>query len=140
MKKIRFSILINAPREKVWDKLWSDAGYREWTSAFTEGSHAVSDWNEGSRILFLSPGGNGMYGIIEKKAVPSQMTFLHQGEIIDGREEPKDWGGARESYTLSEQNGVTEVMAEMDSTEEFESYFNSTFPKAFALLKAMCER
>lgn len=61
MEKLHFSTNINAPREKVWDTLWNDNSYRKWTSAFMEGSYAETDnWKEGSKVLFLSPGGDGM--------------------------------------------------------------------------------
>ena len=54
MKNMNFDISINAPREKVWEVLWDDASYRKWTSAFSEGSYAVTDnWKKGSKILFL---------------------------------------------------------------------------------------
>jgi hypothetical protein len=52
MKQLHFSTDINAPRETVWNVLWNDATYRDWTSVFAEGSYAVSDWNEGSKIQF----------------------------------------------------------------------------------------
>jgi hypothetical protein len=39
------------------ESMWDDSTYRQWTSAFSEGSHAVSDWKEGSKVLFLSPEG-----------------------------------------------------------------------------------
>ncbi|MEI9912589.1 MAG: hypothetical protein WDO71_24880 [Bacteroidota bacterium] len=57
MQRINFSISINAPKEKVWQVLWNDSSYRQWTSAFSEGSYVVTDnWKEGTKILFLSPG------------------------------------------------------------------------------------
>ena len=55
MKKLQFSIEINAPKEKVWDTLWQDENYRKWTSVFIEGSFAESDWKEGGKIHFLTP-------------------------------------------------------------------------------------
>lgn len=38
MHKLFFEIQIDAPPERVWDVLWSDITYRQWTTAFTEGS------------------------------------------------------------------------------------------------------
>ena len=87
MATLNFSVTINAPKEKVWDVLWSDEGYRKWTAVFTEGSYAESDWKEGSKIRFLSAEGDGMYGIIHKKEPFEQMVFEHQGEIKNGVEE-----------------------------------------------------
>ena len=43
METLNFSININAPKEKVRKVLWDDSSYREWTSAFSEGSYAETD-------------------------------------------------------------------------------------------------
>ena len=53
MEKNEFKILIDAPPEKVWNVLWNDASYPQWTSAFAEGSKVETDWKEGSKV---SPG------------------------------------------------------------------------------------
>jgi hypothetical protein len=139
MKKIEFSIDIHAPREKVWDNLWSDAGYRKWTSAFTEGSYAESDWQEGSTIRFLSPGGDGMFALIESRKDLEEMIFKHLGEIKNGVEEPKDWAGAQEAYYLKEENGVTHLRVSLDTVEDYENYFTEAFKKALQILKQNSE-
>jgi hypothetical protein len=140
MTTLNFSVTINAPKEVVWDKLWSDTSYRQWTSAFAQGSYAESDWQEGSKIRFLTPSGEGMYSIIEKMVPYEQMTFQHLGEIKSGAEEPKDWAGARESYDLEEHDGVTELKVYVDSVGEFENYFQDTFPKALQIVRQICEQ
>ncbi len=35
MSKLNFSIVIDAPKEKVWDTMLEDKTYRIWTEAFT---------------------------------------------------------------------------------------------------------
>jgi Activator of Hsp90 ATPase homolog 1-like protein len=140
MTTLKFSAKINASKEKVWETLWNDTTYRQWTAAFMEGSYAKSDWKEGSKILFLTPKGDGMFSIIEKKIPNEQMTFRHLGEIKNGIEETKDWGAATESYYLAERNGMTNLDVEMDATPEFEQYFNNTFPKALEILKQISEK
>ncbi len=139
MKTLTFDILINAPREKVWQTLWDDKTYREWTSAFTEGSYAKSDWQQGSRIEFLNGKGSGMFSLIDKKVDNSQMTFKHLGEIINGIDIKGDWGDAKESYFLTEKNGQTELKIELDTTEESQTYFAEIFPKALQLVKKISE-
>lgn len=139
MKTLHFSININAPVEKVWNALWQDANYRKWTAVFHEGSYAESDWEEGSKILFLGPGGDGMFSMIEKKTPNKQMTFKHLGELKNGVKESKDWENARESYFLSEKDGGTELKVELDSVGEFEQYFSETFPKALQEVKNIAE-
>ena len=61
MENRNFSVDIKASREKVWNALWGDdSAYRKWSSAFTEGSYAVTDnWKEGTKVLFPDPKGSG---------------------------------------------------------------------------------
>lgn len=139
MKKLKFQIQINAPKETVWNVLWDDQSYRQWTFVFSPGSRAKSDWEKGSRIEFVNETGDGMYALIEEKIPNAQMVFLHQGEIKNGKDTPGDWGQSREAYFLSEQNGQTELNVELDSPEAFQEYFADTFPKALQLVKELSE-
>lgn len=140
MKKVQLSIEIDAPKERVWRVLWDDATYRQWTSVFTEGSHAVTNWQEGSKVLFLGPNGDGMYGIIAKNTPPQFMSFQHLGEVKNNVEVAMEWAGATENYTLSDHVGGTQLLVEMDTLPEFEAYFSGTFPKALAKIKEICEQ
>jgi hypothetical protein len=144
METLKFSIQVNASREKVWDALWNKEHYEKWTAAFSEGSHAVSDWKEGSKILFLDGEGQGMFSIIDKKIPSRQMSFKHLGVVIKGVEQPadektKDWSGAKENYYLSDRNGGTELKVEMDTVEEHAQYFRDVFPKALEIVKQAAE-
>ncbi|MBC8045460.1 MAG: SRPBCC domain-containing protein [Fimbriimonadaceae bacterium] len=144
MQKENFSITINAPKEKVWKVLWDDDTYRKWTGVFSEGSYAESDWKEGSKIKFLSPKGEGMYSVINKKIGNEFMSFKHLGVVKDGIEQPLDeetkkWSGAMEEYTLREENGITNLDVEMDITDEYKDYFKGTWPKALQKVKELVE-
>ena len=144
MHRKKYSVEIKAPKEKVWQVLWSNDSYKKWTSVFCEGSYAESDWEEGSRIRFLSPGGNGMYSTIVKKNEPRFISFRHDGEIKNGVELPLDeksreWAGATENYTLSEDNGTTELIVDMDLSESHEVYFDEHFPKGLAIVRLLAE-
>lgn len=144
MEKMNFSIDINAPKEKVWEVLWGDTTYNKWTSAFAEGSHAVTDWKEGSKVLFLDGKGSGMVSKIESKKENEFMSFKHLGEVKDGVEDTtsekvSQWAGALESYRLKETNGITLLEVEMDITDDFKDYFNNTFPKALDVVKELSE-
>lgn len=142
MITLNYSVTIRSTPAIVWQRLWNDDTYRKWTAAFMEGSYAESSWEQGDKISFLTPGGNGMFGVIENKVVNEQMTFRHLGEIKNGIEEDKNWGNATESYFLSETGDGTllKVILTMDeSNSDFEKYFNETFPKALAVLKQVCE-
>jgi len=149
MYKLQFSIVINAPRKKVWDTMLNDDTYREWTSAFTSGSHYVGDWNQGSKILFLGPDGkgnlSGMVSRIKENRMHEYVSIEHLGffengvEVTTG-EAVKSWAGALENYTFKDINGKTEVLIEMDSNDEFKEMFEETWPKALQRLKELAEK
>lgn len=140
LNRLHFSIDINAPRERVWQVLWDDASYRDWTSAFSEGSYAVSDWNEGSTIQFLDPSGSGMSAIIEKKTSNELMSFKHVAEIKNGQEQPPaQWSGAREKYTLTTSGRGTRLVVELESPDEYRKVFEDMFPKALQRVKTLSE-
>lgn len=144
MKKANFSVKINAPKEKVWETLWNDKTYREWTNVFSEGSHAVSDWKEGSQILFLGPDGGGMFSRIEKMVPNETMEFKHLGMAKDGEKQPsteetKAWEGSMENYYLSQTNGTTDLKVVLDIAEDHEDFFKDAFPKALQKVKEIAE-
>lgn len=147
MEKLNFEISINAPKEKVWNALWEDASYRNWTSAFTEGSYAVTDnWKQGTKVLFLDPKGSGMVSKVAENRPNEYMSFEHLGEVIDGVEDTtsdrvKQWSGATENYTLIETAKGTDLKVEMQGniSGEFKEYFLNTWPKALDKLKVLAE-
>ena len=144
LKQLHYSVVIDALPEKVWKILWSDKTYSEWTSVFSEGSYAVSDWKEGSKIHFLTPAGDGMYSTIQKLIPNKYMSFHHHGVIKNFKEQPLDkesekWSGSAENYTLKEKSGKTLLEIDLDATEEFEEYFQKAFPKAIQLIKQLAE-
>lgn len=145
MEKLSFDIEINAPTHKVWKALWEDSSYKKWTAIFSEGSYAVSDWKEGSKIYFLSKEGDGMNSLIDKMVPNKHMAFRHVGVMKDGKEVPNtdeinSWAGAMEEYFLDEGlNNTTLLTVKMDATEDFKNYFIETFPKALDEVKKLSE-
>ncbi|HKH63515.1 MAG TPA: SRPBCC domain-containing protein [Flavitalea sp.] len=145
MEKQQFRILIDAPRENVWDILWNDQSYREWTSVFSEGSRAETDWAKGSKVLFLSGSGEGMVSRIKENISNEFMSIEHLGIVKGGLEdlesnEVKQWAGALENYTLRDVNGKTELIVDMDVTDEYKDYFQNIWPKALEKVKVLAEK
>ena len=145
MEKNEFKILIDAPPEKVWNVLWNDASYPQWTSAFAEGSKVETDWKEGSKVLFLDGKGQGMISIIAKKKPNEFTSFKHIGTVNNGVEDldspqTKEWAGALENYTLKNTGGKTELVVDMDMTEEYKDYFIKTWPMALDKVKELAEK
>ena len=144
MKKEHYSASIRAPKEKVWEILWGKDTYPKWTAVFSEGSTAITDWQEGSKVLFVNAKGEGMMSRVAKRKEHEYLSFQHLGMVSGGEEittgpEVEAWAGAEESYTLTEENGVTKLDVEMDVAEDMLDYFNDTWPKALDVLKELSE-
>ena len=144
MNRLTFSIMIDAQREDVWRSMLADASYRQWTSAFEDGSYAATDGKAGSKAHFLTPAGNGMVSRIVAHRPNQFLSIQHLGTVKDGVEdttgtEAKGWAGALENYTLREANGSCILTVDMDVQDDYRSYFQATWPKALAKLKEIVE-
>jgi len=144
MEKLVFNIDIKASKEKIWKVLWDDETYRKWTSAFCEGSYVKTSWNEGDKIYFLGPTGEGMNSIIETKIPNEYMAFKHVGEIKDFKEvspteETLKWVGAMETYRLTQKDDLVDLQAEVDVIEKHIDYFKEAFPKGMEKIKELSE-
>ena len=143
MKTLHFKTSIEAPASIIWGILWDEASYPKWTAPFGEGSHAVSDWKEGSPVSFLGSDGGGIQSVIEKLKPNRLMLFKHIGVLKEGKphedESHKDWAGAHEKYELSDVDGHTILHVDVDTTEQFSEYFSAKFPLALEVVKKLAE-
>lgn len=149
MEKLRQTVFINAPRERVWDVMLAQDTYRQWTSAFHPGSYYKGDWSEGSKILFLgpSPDGSGEGGMVSRIRENRPHEFIsieHLGIVHDGIEdtespEAKKWAPAYENYTFADIAGGTELTIEMDIDEKEKETFGKMWADALSRLKTIAE-
>jgi uncharacterized protein YndB with AHSA1/START domain len=145
-KTLRFSTLIQAPRQRVWQLMLAPESYRDWTSAFAEGSTYRGSWDAGQRIRFLGPTGEGMVAEIAENRPGEFVSIRHLGEIRqDGTEDldspaVRAWAPAYENYRFVERDGATEVQVEMDAMPAYEEFMQQAWPKALSRLKDVCER
>jgi len=150
MKKLHYSIQINAPKEKVWHSMLDHASYREWTKAFNTGSYYKGDWSKGSKILFLGPDPKtgeegGMVSRIAENRPYEYISIEHIGIIQNGKEDTtseaaKAWAPAFENYTFVERDGKTQLSVDMDMKEEYIEEFNNMWPEALKKLKEITEQ
>lgn len=145
MKTLHFETSIHAPRSKVWDTMLAPDTYRDWTSAFAEGSYYDGSWEEGGNLRFLGPSGDGMFSRIVENRKHEHILIEHLGILKDGKEDRDNpygqaWAGAKEAYGFSEQNGVTTIRVDVDTAEEMVADFSRMWPDALARLKALCEQ
>ena len=144
VKRIQFTAVIEAPPARVYQLITDPEANRNWTSAFTEGSHFEGSWAQGERIRFLSPTGDGMVSEIAENRPNEFISVRHLGYITAGREDTdseavRAWAPAYENYTLAPHPQGTLMTVDQDVTADFEAYMNQAWPKALARLKALAE-
>lgn len=149
LKTLHFEITINKSAEVVFKTMLNEKTYADWTSEFNPTSHFQGSWKKGSKILFLGMDSEGKTGGMVsriKENIPNRFLCIeHLGVINNGKEittgkEVEDWAGILEIYTFSAKNGRTLLKIDVDSNEEFGSYFTETWPKALKKLKLICEK
>ncbi|WP_423128636.1 SRPBCC domain-containing protein [Gaoshiqia sp. Z1-71] len=145
---LHFEISIHAGAGKVYQTMLDQERWIEWTAEFNPTSSYKGSWEKGSKILFLGSDQDGnMGGMVSriKENIPNRFISIeHLGIIQNDREitsgpEVDGWVGALENYSFTEQNGKTLLSVDLDTNEEFKSYFTETWPKALKKLKTICE-
>lgn len=142
MKEMQFVVEINARREQVWDTLWQDGTFRQWASIIDPGTYMVGELKEGSEVQFISSeNGYGVTSLVEK-LIPGEFLLLrHRADTQDAgkRERANEWTGGKESYRLTEKDGVTTLAVSFGVPPEMEDYFKVAYPKALELVKTLTE-
>lgn len=143
MKEIQFSIEVKASKQKVWDTMWQDEAFRQWASIIDPGTYMVGELKEGNEIQFISAeNGYGVTSLVEK-LIPGEFLLLrHHADTQEKGEQERDkqWTGGKESYTLTEKDGTTNLTVAFDVPLELEEYFNVNYPKALEKLKELAEK
>lgn len=144
MKKVTYEVKIQCPKEKVFSVMLDQEHYRAWTAVFAPGSRYEGKWEEGSNIKFLAEtkeGGTGGMTSLVERLIPNELVRIKHLAMFDGEKqntfEDSDF---YEIYHFTEDGKGTLLMVELDTEEEWESYFDKTFPEALKVLKKICER
>jgi len=148
MDKVQYSVQVAAPVHRVWTTMLEDASYREWTRPFQDGSHFEGSWTVHSVIRFVGPDENGSMGgllarVVEKRT-DAFVAVEYLGQVVDGEDDTeselaRSFVGMRESYAFREENGVTTVTVELDTTDEMREMLAESWPRALALVKELAE-
>lgn len=144
IKRIQFTNTIRASAAVVWRHITSLESYRRWTSAFAEGSHFEGSWEQGAKIRFLAPSGDGMVAEIAESRKNEFISIRHMGFIANGVEDTtsdaiRAWAPAYENYTLLSIPEGTKMVVDQDVSAEWEEYLTQAWPKALELLKDLSE-
>ncbi len=157
MKKLQFKVSINAPVTKIYDLMLginNKSTYEQWTALFNPTSTYEGSWDKGNKILFVGVDENGEKGGMVSRIVENIphrfVSIQHFGLFQAGKEvtegpEVEKWANGFENYTFEENNGSdtnrgTTITVDLDTTEDFLSYMNETYPKALDKLKELCEK
>ena len=142
MKEVQFRVEIHASRERVWDTLWQDETLREWAGIIDPGTHMVGDLKEGNELQFISANGYGVTSLVAKLTAGEFLLLRHRADTQGNgkRERAQEWTGGEESYSLSEKDGTTTLIAAFDVPPEMEDYFKINYPKALERVKVLAER
>ncbi len=139
---MEFFIDIQASREKIWSILWEDKTFRDWANIIDEGTYLVGEMVEGSKVQFLSASsGYGVTSLIEKLIPNEVVTFRHLADTKDLGEQEREpeWTGGKETYRLTEKDGLTTLTVHSDIPAEQVTGFKSAVPKALARIKELAE-
>ncbi|MEY3850616.1 MAG: hypothetical protein RJA38_1057 [Bacteroidota bacterium] len=151
MKKLQFTVHINAPASKVYDNMLgisNKSTYEKWTAKFNPTSSFEGNWAKGSKMLFVGTDEKGKKaGMVSEifDLIPNQFVSIrHYGlvqndvEITTGPQVEK-WANGFENYSFNETDGTTSVTVDLDTANEFVNYMSEAFPNALNALKAFCE-
>ncbi|MFP9097854.1 SRPBCC family protein [Flavobacterium sp. RHBU_24] len=143
MKAIKNTIEINAPKEKVWQVLTNEKYYLQWYALFCEGTTAITDWKEGSKIIFAA-GGMGLIGKIAVYRPNEELLIEMTGILQNGVEDydspaAKNTLQASEHYLLTEKDGKTTLQTSADIDEEYYEQTSASWDAAKEKIKELAE-
>jgi len=149
MKKLHFTVDIQAPPHSVWATMLDDAAYREWTRAFNSDSHFEGTWEVDSTMRFLGLGSDGSVGgmiatVVENR--PGEFVSVeYTGQVISGGDDTtSDFAlkvaGTHEVYTFTAIDSGTRLTVNMDGLDELVPMFSEQWPVALNRLKQLAER
>lgn len=144
MRDLKFSIDIAAPVSRVWVCMFDATAYRDWTSAFAEGSYYEGVWATGQCIRFLDPKGFGMEAVVDECLPYERLSLRLVGEIREGRSVADSRlfkKPAHERYAFKATPGdSTHLVIHLQSWDDgFTDFLDDRWPKALQRLKALAE-
>jgi hypothetical protein len=145
MEKQQFSVVINAPKEKVWHTMLDLNTYKIWTAPFMPGSFYEGNWKQSSKMRFIVKDEKGkMSGMVShiKENRPYEFISIeHKGIVEDGKEkEVPELAGSLENYTFKEIDGKTKVIVDLYGLGVIEEFEIDIWSKALQILKELAEK
>lgn len=140
-----YSIVISAPREKVWKTMLEPETYVQWTNVSWPGSRYEGTWAAGETLKFVGETGGGTKAILRdyrenEFALAEHIAILEDGGTEDTESAgAKSWIGSREVYFLREKDGKTVLDTLMYLKPAWKDMFTEDWPKAMKKIKELSE-
>ncbi len=144
MKKVEKAIDITASKANVWRVLIEDEFTRQWFAEFMPGTHATTDWKEGSTVTYTDADDNGMIGKIASNKPQEELIVELTGEILKGKEEyesasAKAVQGGKEIYRLSDNHGRTHLAVETGMPADYYETMTLAWDRALEKVRMLSE-
>jgi uncharacterized protein YndB with AHSA1/START domain len=139
MKRLFFHKTIQADPSYIWRMMWSKNTFPLWMSPMGEGHFYEPALIQGERIKWLTPNGDGMFGIVEELVPNQKIVFKHQGWIQNGAlllDEPFE---SFEIYQLSFDGKNTVVELAVDTFPEYVELMQEKYPLVLDQLEILCQ-
>ncbi|HEX8461637.1 MAG TPA: SRPBCC domain-containing protein [Segetibacter sp.] len=142
---IKKSTEINASTQKVWHVLLDEEFTTKWYTAFGEDVHAETDWQLNSKATFTDGNGSGIVGKIVANEPCKIISIEYYGCIEKGKEDLVSENaiamqGGRETYILSEKQGITNVAIEVDMPPQMCDMMSAAWDNALQKIKLLSEQ
>ncbi len=134
----RSSIRVSASKEKVWDALTTP----ELIKKYFFGTNAVSDWKEGSPIIFKGEWQGKSYedkGTILSSDKPDHFKYTYWSSMSGMEDRPENYADI--SYDLKERDGITELTITQGNVpdEKMKKHSEENWNKVLEGLKKVVE-
>lgn len=141
---INKSIDISAPKESVWEVLFSPKFINIWSSEFSEGTHVEGYWKLGGTVFFKDKNGDGLKGRVIDNQYCSLLRVEFVGVLKNGVEDPENeeldmWKGCVDAYILTEKDGVTVLSIESEVPEKYFEPFKKPWDRSLRKIKQLSE-
>ena len=143
-KLVQKSISINASAERIW-RVITEAQYNVvWLAALGRRKIAQTDWQEGSKAVFVDDDQTGLITRIRVARPFEKIRMQNVGMITNGAEdcESDDAVASRaffEQYLLMPEDGSVRMHVEVTVEDDFYNDVSDCWAKALEIIKELAE-
>lgn len=143
-KLVQKSISIQAPAERIW-RVITDAQYNSiWLTALGKRSIAHTDWQEGSKAIFVDGSQTGLITRIREVRPFEKIRMQNVGIITNGKEDYTSDAAVEsreffEQYLLTPENGSVRVHVEVTVEDDFYNEVSDCWVNALEMIKKLAE-